>query len=93
MISLLPLLDSYYEPNTVPDWQDPASGSCFSNLLEVADPVEFLPHHSFEVPIKDRTYHVTDVAGLSWFAHDVPSRELGGAYSYDGNLTAFSTLC
>jgi hypothetical protein len=82
-----------YLTNTLPAWKDPASGVCFNNLLEVADPVEFLPRHSFEVAVKRRVFHVTDVAGISWFAHDVPSRELGGAYSYDGNLRSFSELC
>ncbi len=86
-------INNPYLTNTLPGWKDPAGGVCFNNLLEVADPVEFLPRPSFEVPIKDRTYHVTDVAGISWFAHDVPSRELGGAYSYNGNLRAFSELC
>jgi hypothetical protein len=45
------------------------------------------------VQTNGNTYHVTDAAGISWFAHDVPSRELGGAYSYNGNLTTFNTLC
>jgi hypothetical protein len=79
--------------NFVPPWRDPASGACFNDLLEVADPVEFLPNPSFTVRTDGRTYHVTDTAGISWFAHDVPSRELGGAYSYDGNLQSFSSLC
>src|SRR4051812_23860781 len=82
-----------YLTNSLPDWKDPARGVCFNNLLEVGDPVEFFANPSFEVPVKGRTFHVTDVAGISWFAHDVPSRELGGAYSYDGHLRAFSELC
>jgi len=82
-----------YVANFVPPWRDPASGVCFNNLLEVGDPVEFLPNPSFTVRTDGRTYHVTDTAGISWFAHDVPSRELGGAYSYNANLTTFSTLC
>jgi hypothetical protein len=82
-----------YLTNVVPAWRDPASGVCFNDLLEVGDPVEFLANPSFTVRTSARTYHVTDVAGISWFAHDVPSRELGGAYSYQGNLTTFSTLC
>jgi hypothetical protein len=82
-----------YLTNRVPPWRDPAGGACFNNLLEVGDPVEFLPNPSFTVRTNGRTYHVTDVAGISWFAHDVPSRELGGAYSYAGNLETFSMLC
>jgi len=82
-----------YVSNLVPPWRDPASGVCFNNLLEVGDPVEFLPNPSFVVRTDGRSYHVTDTAGISWFAHDIPSRELGGAYSYNGNLTAFSALC
>jgi hypothetical protein len=82
-----------YVTNVVPDWIAPGNGTCFNNLLEVGDAVEFLPTPSFAVRTAGRTYHVTDVAGISWFAHDVPSRELGGAYSYAGNLTTYSTLC
>jgi hypothetical protein len=83
-----------YVTNTVPDWIAPGNGpACFNNILEVGDAVEFLPTASFPVRSAGRTYHVTDVAGISWFAHDVPSRELGGAYSYAGNLTTFNTLC
>ena len=82
-----------YVSNLVLPWRDPASGVCFNNLLEVGDPVEFLPNPSFTVRTDGRTYHVTDTAGISWFAHDIPSRELGGAYSYNANLTTFSTLC
>jgi hypothetical protein len=82
-----------YITNIVPDWIAPGNDTCFNNILEVADAVEFLPTPSFRVRTAGRDYHVTDVAGISWFAHDVPSRELGGAYSYAGNLTTYSTLC
>lgn len=82
-----------YVTNAVPAWRDPVSGTCFNDLLEVGDPVEFFPTPSFTVTTTGREYHVTDVAGISWFAHDVPSRELGGAYSYNGTLTAYSALC
>jgi hypothetical protein len=82
-----------YVDNFVPDWRDPASNTCFNNLLETADPVEFLPVHSFVVRSNGRDYHVTDAAGISWFAHDTPSWELGGAYSYDGLLTTPNVLC
>ena len=82
-----------YLTNVVPVWNAPGGPACFNNLLETGDPVEFLPHPSFEVAVQGRTYHVTDTAGISWFAHDVPSRQLGGAYSYAGNLTSFSSTC
>jgi hypothetical protein len=79
--------------NTVPQWVQPGTGQCFSNLLEVGDPVEALPEPGFSVVTNNHNYHLTDVAGLSWFAHRVPSRELGGAYSYLGLLPTYSTLC
>jgi len=79
--------------NVVPSWRDPASNTCFNNLLETGDPVEFLPHPSFMVRANGRDYHVTDAAGISWFAHDTPSWELGGKYSYNGLLTAPNVLC
>jgi len=82
-----------YLNNNVPQWVNPGDGTCFSTLLEVGDPVEFLANNSFEVTTHRRTYHVTDVAGLSWFAHESPPTELGGAYSYNGALTAPSDLC
>ena len=82
-----------YVSNVVPQWVNPGDGTCFSNLLEVGDPVEFLPNDSFEVTTGNHLFHVTDVAGVSWFAHDAPSHELGGAYSYNGTLNTFSNLC
>ena len=82
-----------YVDNIVPDWRDPASNTCFNNLLETADPVEFLPVPSFVVRTNGRDYHVTDAAGISWFAHDAPSWQLGGAYSYLGLLTTPNALC
>ena len=82
-----------YVNNTVPQWVVPGEGICFSNTLEVGDPVEFLANDSFTVTIRKQIFHVTDVAGVSWFAHDVPSHELGGAYSYNGTLHTFSTTC
>ena len=66
-----------YVTNFVPAWSDPAAEHCFNDLLEVGDAVEFLPTPA-SPSVDGRTYHVTDVAGISWFAHDVPSRELGG---------------
>ena len=48
-----------YVTNFVPAWRDPASGTCFNNLLEVGDPVEFLPNPSFAVRTDGRQYHVT----------------------------------
>lgn len=77
--------------NIVPAWPL-GDGSC-SNLLEVGDPVEFFPVPSFAVVTKNKNYHLTDVASLSWFAHKVPSRELGGKYSYLGLLDTFSKPC
>jgi hypothetical protein len=82
-----------FADNFVPAWRDPASNTCFSNLLETGDPVEFFPIPSFVVRSNGRNYHVTDEAGISWFAHDVPSWELGGAYSYNGLLTMPNVLC
>jgi hypothetical protein len=79
--------------NVVPDWRNPATNRCFNNLLETGDPVELLPKPSFVVRTNGRAYHVTDAAGISWFAHDAPSWELGGAYSYNRLLTTPNVLC
>jgi hypothetical protein len=82
-----------YVDNVVPSWREPTSNTCFSNLLETGDPVEFFADPSFEERTSGRVYHLTDAAGISWFAHDVPSWQLGGAYSYEGLLTAPNELC
>jgi hypothetical protein len=82
-----------YVDNAVPAWRDPASNTCFNNLLETGDPVEFFATPSFTERTNGRIYHVTDAAGISWFAHDAPSWELGGAYSYNGTLRSPNALC
>jgi hypothetical protein len=79
--------------NVVPAWIAPGTDTCFDDVLEVADPLEFVAHGSFAVTMNRRTYHLADVASLSWFTHDVPSRELGGAYSYNGALKTPSKSC
>ena len=81
--------------NFVPPWEFPGiTGSCQGNL-ETGDPLEVLPHPDFPVTINGFTYHPQTEAILPWFAREVPSSALGGAYSYPdaSKLTGPSQPC
>jgi hypothetical protein len=72
--------------NSVPAWQFPNSpGSCQDNL-EIADPIEVLPHLSVRVRIergrRSFVYHPQNMALLQWFEDAVPSDAIRGAYSF-----------
>jgi hypothetical protein len=82
-----------YVDSAVPPWRDLASNICINNVLETADPVEFILNSGFTVRTNRRTCHVTDTAGISWFAHDVPSWGIDGLYSYNGTLSPYNALC
>jgi hypothetical protein len=82
-----------YVNNTVPAWDQPDGATCFSSLLEVGDPVEAMPQPWYAIQVGSTTFHPSDIAGVSWFAHTSPSTEQNGLYSYEGYLTAPSTLC
>lgn len=82
-----------YVNNIVPDWDQPDGSTCYSDLLEVGDPVEALPTPWYTIKVGTTTYHPSDIAGVSWFAHTSPSTQQNGLYSYKGYLTAPSTLC
>jgi hypothetical protein len=80
--------------NRVPPWIQPGgSSTCFSNVLEVGDPLEALNPPGYTITANDEVWDLTDVAGISWFAHTVPSTEKNGLYSYHGFLTSPSTFC
>jgi hypothetical protein len=79
--------------NSAPSWAQPGPGGCGGRLLEVADPVELLPTSAFTVTLGPTTYHLTDVAALSWFTRRTPSQAFGGRYSYAGLLTNPSSHC
>ncbi len=87
--------DDPYVDNVVPTWVQPGSGVCLSNLLEGGDAIEALSKPSYKIRTKKptQTWHPSDIAGISWFAHSSPSQEIKGLYSYAGLLTAPSTLC
>jgi hypothetical protein len=72
--------------NTVPAWQFPGvAGSCQDDL-EIADPIEALDNETVPIQInKGRgnfVYHPQNMALLQWFADDVPSNAIHGAYSF-----------
>ncbi len=80
--------------NHVPAWVQPGgSSACYSNILEVGDPLEALNPPGYAMVAGKKQWHLTDVAGISWFAHTIPSTEQNGRYSYNGFLTSPSTLC
>jgi len=79
--------------NIVPTWDQPNGGTCFSDLLEVGDPVEALPTPWYTITVGATAFHPSDIAGVSWFSHASPSSEKNGLYSYNGYLTAPSTVC
>jgi len=79
--------------NFVPEWNEPHGGKCFSSLLEVGDPVEDMAKPWYTIQVGGATFHPSDIAGVSWFAHTQPSTEQNGLYSYKGYLTTPSKLC
>jgi hypothetical protein len=82
-----------YVSNVVPEWDQPNGSTCFSGYLEVGDPVEALPKPWYAIKAGSATFHPSDIAGVSWFAHTKPSTEQNGHYSYKGYLSAPSKLC
>jgi hypothetical protein len=79
--------------NFVPTWDQPDGSNCFSPLLEVGDPVEAMVKPWYTIKASGTTFHPSDIAGVSWFAHTKPSTEQNGHYSYKGYLTTPSKLC
>lgn len=80
--------------NVVPAWVQPGSASCFSNILEVGDPMELFSDLSFRVTLDGRDYHPQDISLFSWFARQSPSIGLNGRYSYrGGKLTTPAAVC
>lgn len=79
--------------NHVPTWNQPDGSTCFSNLLEVGDPVEAMPQPWYTIKVGTTTYHPSDIAGISWFSHVSPSLQQNGLYSYKGYLKTPNTTC
>ena len=82
-----------YVNNIVPTWDQPNGSTCYSDLLEVGDPVEALATPWYTINVGTTAFHPSDIAGVSWFSHASPSSEQNGLYSYHGYLTSPSTLC
>ena len=87
------LADPYLTNATVA-WASAGQGSFCNNLLEVSDPVEFLPRGYTQVRVRGRTYWVAVSALISWFSGDT-SGTFRHAYSYPdlGALTGPLTPC
>lgn len=77
--------------NSVRYWNQPNGGSCYSNLLEVGDPVEALPTPWYTIKIGTAAFHPSDIAGISWFSHG--SSQQNGLDSYKGFLKTPATYC
>lgn len=82
-----------YADNIVPTWNQPDGSTCYSDLLEVGDPVDALPTPWYTINVGTRAYHPSDIAGVSWFSQASPSTGKGGLYSYKSYLTGPASLC
>ena len=54
-----------YVNNVVPFWDQPDGATCFSNLLQVGDPVEAMPKPWYTIKVGSTTFHPSDIAGVS----------------------------
>jgi hypothetical protein len=66
--------------NLVPWWLAP-NGNCQNNL-ETGDVIERLPNAIKTIHLGGTAYHVQNEALLQWFAGQMPSTAISGAYSY-----------
>ena len=67
--------------NAAPGWLSPDGQGCQDHIT-TGDPVEVLPHPSFEVALNGFTYHPQTQALLQWFTRETPSSALDHAYSF-----------
>ena len=67
--------------NAAPGWLSPDGRGCQEHIT-TGDPVEVLPHPSFEVALNGFTYHPQTQALLQWFTRETPSSALDHAYSF-----------
>ena len=86
------LFDDPFIMNFTPWWQstDPAYGfPLCMNFLEVGDVIENFVSvpQIYTTLTHGRTYHVVNVANLSWFAGESPSQAHLGAYSFPDEFT------
>jgi hypothetical protein len=89
-------MDDPFGTNVVRPWSTPQHpGYCFSNLLEVGDAIEYFSNANFTVNLNGSTYHIQDLAFLSWFTGETPSSGAGGRYSYlsPAKLKAHAQFC
>jgi hypothetical protein len=65
-----------------------------ADLLEVGDPLQFLPNSDYPITMNGMTYHPQNVALVPWFKRESPSSALHNAYSYPDEtvLTQLSPL-
>jgi hypothetical protein len=77
--------------NIVPPWGGFGIQPGCSNQLEVGDP---LSRNIFALPpTADFTYHVQELAFVSWFTRDAPSVSINGQYSSLGTFGSPAPLC
>jgi len=77
--------------NIVPPWGGFGIQAGCSNYLEVGDP---LSRNIFALPpTANFTYHVQELAFVSWFTRDVPSVAINGQYSSLGSFGSPAPLC
>jgi hypothetical protein len=81
--------------NIVPEYVIPESGGFCLDVLEVGDPIEFLPNQMMPITVHGKLYHTQVETTVQWFSREVPSSAFQGAYSYPDTtvLTAPSDPC
>jgi len=78
-------MDNPNVSNRVPPWGNVGQVTTCSSLLEVGDP---LSDHIVAVSSGGFTYHIQELAYLSWFARSVPSIAINGLYSNGGTFVS-----
>lgn len=81
--------------NPAPGSLIPESGGFCLDVVEVGDPIEFLPNQMAPITVRGRTYHTQVETMLQWFSRESPSSAFQGAYSYPDTtvLTAPAESC
>jgi hypothetical protein len=87
-------LNDPFGNNLVPPWQFPDGSGCQGNL-ETGDPVEVLNPDGTIITLHGHDYHPQTEVMLPWFAREVPSTAIDGAYSWpdETKVTSPSVPC
>jgi len=94
---VLEWLNDPFGQSTTPGWDNVGVTypHCVSlgDLLEVADPLEFLSTSDVPIDTGTVTYHVADAVFIDWFTRTTPSRSANGQYTFFGYSNSPSAPC